>query len=417
MRRGTDLIVGLDVGTAKVAAAIGEWTATGLALRGAGYAPSNGGLSRGVVVDLDATAEAIRQAVREAELRAGVQVHSAFVTVGGDHIRGLDSHGVLRLATREVRAADVAHVLDVAETVALPEEYEVLQVVLRDFVLDGQEGIPAPVGMKGVRLEARAHVLAARSAALRNVCDAVERAEVRVAGVFWSGWAAAEAVLAPEEKQLGVAVLDLGAGTTNFLVYYGGALRFTGALRYAGNHVTSDIAAALETPLPAAEHLKREWGLARAEMADGGEVVEVPGFASRPPRRVERKWLCAVIQARVEEIFELAWQELQKSGLTHLLRAGLVLTGGGTLLPGIERAARHVTGQSLVRIGSAVGTLPEEEREEHAGFFEDPAYTAVLGLLRHGASQGAHSDGAARSRGVVGRGWQRLRGYLAALFE
>ncbi len=415
MGRGAELIVGLDVGTSKVAAVIGQCTPEGLVVRGAGYAPSQGAVDRGVVTDLDAAAQAIRQAIHEAELRADVQVHSTLVTVGGDHIRGLESHGVVSTTRGEVSEADVNRVLRAASAVPLPEDYQVLQVLLRDFVVDDQEGVRSPVEMKGHRLEARVHVLAGRTAAIENLTRAVLRAEIRPLRVLWSGWAAAEAVLSEEEKELGVALLDLGAGTTNVLCYHRGALRFAAALRIGGKHVTQDIAAGLETSPTSAERLKIEWGTALASLVGDEETIEVPSLAQRPPRRVLRRELSRVIQARVEEIIELAWREVRRAGLLPQIRAGVVLTGGGALLPGIVEVVRKETTQSQIRIGDVALGVAEVEADGE-GIVSDTAYTAALGLLREAAAQRVQGSGE-MSSGFVGRSVRWLKSYLGALFE
>lgn len=405
----------MDVGTAKVAVVIGERTAEGVALRGTGFVPLQGGLKRGVVVDLQATASAIQNAIGEAELGAGCQVHSALVTVGGDHIRSFESHGAAPVRGDEVGAADVQRVLDQARAIALPADYQIVQVLLRDFVLDGQEGIQHPLGMSGQRLEARIHVLAGRTASVQNVARACRLANIQPVEIVWSAWAAAEAVLSHEEKELGVAVLDLGAGTTNFLVYHAGSLRFAGALGIGAHHVTRDIAAGLETSLNEAESLKRKWGVASPERVEEEEKIEVPVVGSGAPRLVERRYLAHIIQARLEELIELAWKRIQASGFCPLLRCGLVLTGGGSSLPGTRELASRVTRQP-VRCGSVVFCSDEESGEPPSQSLS-PSFAAALGLVRTACEQRAPARAELRSFGLASRVRERLRNFVGALFE
>lgn len=414
MARRAELVVGLDVGTAKVAVVIGERTAEGVALRATGYVPVQRGLKGGVIIDLEATASAIQNAVGEAEVSASCQVHSALVTVGGGHICSFESHGAVPVRGGEVGAMDVQLVLQKAREVPLPADYQILQLLLRDFVLDGQEGIQNPLGMSGHRLEVRTHVLTGRSASVENVVQACRRASIQPVEIVWSAWAAAEAVLSQEEKELGVVVLDLGAGTTNFLVYHGGSLRFAGAIGIGAHHVTRDVAAGLQTSLAEAENLKRKWGVALPEQVDDEEKIEVPVVGGGSPRLVERRYLAHIIQARVEELIELAWKRVETSGLCPLLRCGVVLTGGGASLAGTADVASRITRQP-VRYGSIA--VREEEAVDPAMHLLHPSFAAALGLVRTACERHALTGIEWRSLRFANRVRERLKSFVSALLE
>lgn len=378
MSKKPEFLVGLDVGTSRVVAAVGELHDSGVSLIGLGTAACEG-LRKGVVVNIDATVHAIEAALKEAELSAAVEIHSVYVDVGGSHIRGLNSHGVVGVREQEVGVEDIERVLDAARAIALPADYDVLHVLSQDFEVDGQGGIRAPLGMSGVRLEARVHVIATAASPARNIVKCCQRAGLHVADLVLAPLAAAEAVLSPEERELGVALVDLGAGTTDVIVFHNGAVRHTAVLALGGNHVTSDIAAGLRTPFRDAEMLKLRSGSVGARAGTRELSVEIPTVGAREARMVSRLELGHIIEARVDEILRFVHAQLEKSGVQSGLASGIVLTGGGALLDGIVPLAERIL-QNPVRIGRPL--LAE------GGVIEasSPDFAAAIGLLQYGAS-------------------------------
>ena len=411
MTKPSDLLVGLDIGTSKVAAVVGEMTDAGLAVLGVGSAPAEG-LRKGVVVDIDATVHAIEQALKEAELAAGCEIHTVVAGVGGGHIRGFNSHGVVGVRGRDVVQADVDRVLEAARAVALPADRDILHVLSQDFVLDGQEGIRAAVGMSGVRLEARVHIITTAISSAQNVIKCCQRTGLHVADLVLEPLAAAEAVLTPEEKDLGVALVDLGAGTTDVLVFDEGSLRHTAVLSVGGNHVTSDIAAGLRTPFRDAEVLKVRSGCALARIVPVDQSVEVPCVGGRTPRLLSRHLLSQIIEARAEEMFGLVKQHIAKAGAEESLAAGIVLTGGSAQLDGIVALAEQVLGMP-VRLGVPVGVVAPNGAAESIG---NPSFAAAVGLVQHGARPNDCGALRADDAPLFHKVRQRLKGWMEVFF-
>jgi cell division protein FtsA len=411
MTKPSDLLVGLDIGTSKVAAVVGEMTDAGLAVLGVGSAPAEG-LRKGVVVDIDATVHAIEQALKEAELAAGCEIHTVVAGVGGGHIRGFNSHGVVGVRGRDVVQADVDRVLEAARAVALPADRDILHVLSQDFVLDGQEGIRAAVGMSGVRLEARVHIITTAISSAQNVIKCCQRTGLHVADLVLEPLAAAEAVLTPEEKDLGVALVDLGAGTTDVLVFDEGSLRHTAVLSVGGNHVTSDIAAGLRTPFRDAEVLKVRSGCALARIVPVDQSVEVPCVGGRTPRLLSRHLLSQIIEARAEEMFNLVKQHIVKAGAEESLAAGIVLTGGSAQLDGIVALAEQVLGMP-VRLGVPVGVVAPNGAAESIG---NPSFAAAVGLVQHGARPNDCGALRADDAPLFHKVRQRLKGWMEVFF-
>ena len=408
MARKPELLVGLDIGTAKVAAVVGELAPSGvLTIVGFGAAPSEG-LRRGVVVNMEATVQAIASAVKEAELRAGCEIHSVFASVGGGQIKGFNSHGVVAIKSGEVVASDVDRVLDAARAVALPTDQDILHVLPQEFVVDGQDGIKEPVGMSGVRLEARVHIVSTPIAAAQNVIKCCQRAGLHVVDLVFAPFAAAEAVLSPEEKELGVAVVEIGAGTTGVLAFANGAVKHTAVLAVGGNHVSSDIAAGLRTPFREAELLKRRHGAALATAVPPVEMVEVPTVGGRAPRELSRRMLAEIIEPRMDEIFALVQRQLIRCGLDSALASGIVLTGGSVMMDGVAGLAERVF-QMPVRLGTPLGC--EGIDETLAG----PAYAAAIGLTRYGAEPRDHLPGLVEDGHLLHRVRRRMVGWLKEL--
>jgi cell division protein FtsA len=412
MARKSELLVGLDIGTSKVATAVGERTDGAPSVLGVGSAPSEG-LRKGVVVNIDATVQAIEQALKEAEVTAGCEIHSVVAGVGGSHIRGFNSHGVVGVKNQEVDQADIDRVLEAARAVALPADRDILHVLPQDFVLDGQDGIRTPLGMSGVRLEARVHIITTAIPCAQNVMKCCERTGLYVADLVLGPLAAAEAVLTPEEKELGVALVDLGGGTTDVLVFHQGTLQHTVVLSIGGNHVTSDIAAGLRTPFREAELLKRRNGCALARSVSRDQSVEVPGVGGRTPRVESRYVLSQIIEARVEEILTLARHQIIKCGFDEGLGSGVVLTGGAAVLDGTLGLAEQVL-QAPVRIGVPPGVNGAGNGAAEPA--NSPSFAAAIGLLHYGAHPRDHVALRGDDARLLGKVRQRLKGWMEAFF-
>jgi cell division protein FtsA len=408
MAKKAELLVGLDIGTSKVAAVVAELVPNGpLSVVGYGAAPSEG-LRRGVVVNMEATVQAIASAVKEAELRAGCEIHSVFASVGGGQIKGFNSHGVVAIKNGEVTPSDVERVLDAARAVALPMDQDILHVLPQEFLVDGQDGIKEPVGMSGVRLEARVHIISTPIASAQNVIKCCQRAGLHVVDLVFAPFAAAETALSPEEKELGVAVVEIGAGTTGLLAFANGAVKHTAVLSVGGNHVSSDIAAGLRTPFREAELLKRRYGAALASAVPASEMVEVPTVGGRAPRELQRRMLAEIVEPRMDEIFALVQRQLIRCGLDTALASGIVLTGGSVVMDGVIGLAERVFNLP-VRLGTPL-TLDGVDDT-----LASPAYAAAAGLTRYGAQPRAHLAGLVDDGHLFNRVRKRMVGWLKEL--
>jgi cell division protein FtsA len=337
-------LVGLDVGTSKVAAVVGEVTdGGGLEIIGLGAAESRG-IRRGTVVNVESAVEAIRKAVEEAELTAGIEIDSVYLALSGAHVKGFNSRGVVAVAgkTREITPDDVRRAIDAARAFALPSGREILNTLPQDYAVDEEEGIGNPIGMTGTRLDVNVHIVTGSSAATQNVTACVNRAGVEVAGMVLGQLSAAEAVLTPDERELGVGIVDIGGGSTAFAVFERGSLWHTGVLPIGGDHMTNDIAVGLRTPVPDAEKVKRRWGCALAAMVGEDETIEVASVGGRKPRIMSRRVLAEVLQPLAERAFHLLWDEIRKAGCEKSLHSGLVLTGGGAVLDGMAEIGEQI---------------------------------------------------------------------------
>jgi cell division protein FtsA len=382
MARRSTQVVGLDIGTTKVCALIAEPSDTGPpTVLGVGSCPSRG-TKRGVVVNIEACVAAIKQAIEEAELQAGTTIDRAFVGIGGPHVRGLNSRGVVAIAGRdhEVSPEDVRRAKDAARAVSIPADSEIFHVLPQQFAVDGHTGIHDPVGMSGARLETDVHIVTASVSAAQNLVNCVNRSGVEVEGMVLEQFAAADAVIAPDEAEMGVALIDVGGGTTSMVIYERGALRHIAVLPTGGEHVTNDIAVGLRTPVPEAERIKRRHGCAMASLIDHEDTIEVPSVGGRKPRVLSRQILCEIIQPRVEEIFSMVGEELKRSGFDRSLHAGIVLTGGGAMLEGIAEIAEDAL-DVPVRMGSPadMGGLSDS--------VATPQFSTAVGLAVFGAKQ------------------------------
>ncbi len=336
-----DLVVGLDIGTSKVMAVVAEVMSDGqLKLAGLGVAPSNG-LKRGVVVNIDATVQSIQQALKEAELMADCKIQRIYTGITGSHIRGLNSHGMVAIRDREVSAADVARVVETAKAINISTDQRLLLVEPQEFIIDGQD-VKEPIGMSGIRLEAKVHIVTGAQSAAENIIKCVRRCGLEVDQLMLNPLASSLSVLTEDERELGVALVDIGAGSTDVAIFTNGAIRHTAVIPIAGDLITSDIAMALRTPTKDAEEIKVENGYAKQLLADPEAQVEVPGLGDRGPRMLSRQALAGVIEPRVEEIFSLVHQVMRESGYEEMLSSGIVLTGGSCIMPGMVELGEDI---------------------------------------------------------------------------
>lgn len=408
------VIAGLDVGTTKVCALIGEVTPTGVDVIGIGQHPSRG-LRKGMVVNIDSTVEAIKRAVREAEQMAGIEIESVYASIGGGHLRGVNSQGVVAVQgrNREVSAADVQRVIEVARDVPLPPDREILHVLTQAFGVDEQDGVREPVGMLGSRLGVEVHLVTGAVAAVQNVVRSVNRAGLTVQDVILQPLASAESVLTPDERELGVVVIDIGGGTTDVVLFREGAVWHTVVIPLGGDHITNDIAVGLRTPPPDAEELKKHYGCAQTALVVEEETVEVPSIGGRKPRVLSRQTLSRIIQARVEEIFTLVARGIAQAGLEDAPTAGVVVTGGATMMEGVPELAESVF-DLPVRPGMPkwVGGLYDH--------VEKPTFATAVGLLLIGARRDRPGllvgVGGADGWPGMGRVVRRVREWVTELF-
>jgi cell division protein FtsA len=369
-----NLIVGLDIGTSKIVALVGEVNASNrIEVIGLGSHPSRG-LKRGVVVNIETTVQSIQQAIEEAELMAGCQIHSAYTGIAGNHIRSLNSHGIVAIRDIEVTQSDVERVIDAARAVAIPADQKILHVLPQEFIIDHQEGIREPIGMSGVRLEARVHLVTGALSAAQNIQKCVKRCGIEVSDMVLQQLASSYAVLTDDEKELGICLVDIGAGTTDIAVFIEGAIRHTAVIPIAGDQVTNDIAVALRTPTQNAEEIKLKHGCAVVDLAHAEQTVEVPGVGDRPRRRLTKRALAEVIEPRYEELFRLVQAELRRSGFEENIAAGIVLTGGAAQIPGALDLAENIF-RIPVRLGIPQGVTGLTE------VINNPIYATSVGLL------------------------------------
>jgi len=412
MARNEGLIVGLDIGTTKICVIVAERTANGVDIVGIGTHPSRG-LRKGVVVDIDATVQSIKSAVEEAELMADCEITSVYAGIAGSHIRGINSHGVVAVKDREVRDSDVKRVIDAAKAVAIPMDREVIHVIPQEFIIDDQDGIREPLGMSGVRLEAKIHIVTAAVTSAQNVVKCANKAGLDVVDIVLEPLASSQAVLANDERDLGVCMIDIGGGTTDIAVFQDGSIKNTAVLGLGGYHLTNDIAVGMRTPFDEAERIKKKFGVASPRYLASDDIISVPSVGGRRPREVSRKILCEIVEPRVEEILSLARQEIAKAGLEDKIPSGVVLTGGASALAGLPELAEEIF-EAPVRRGSPtqIGGLQDVVRS--------PMYATGVGLVVFGHMQRKpHSSSRFRIRddSIFGRVKQRMRDWFYGEFE
>jgi cell division protein FtsA len=372
------LIVGLDIGTSKVVAIVGEVTSNGtIKVVGLGSHPSRG-LKKGVVVNIESTVQSIQRAIEEAELMAGCQIHSVYAGIAGSHIRSMNSHGIVAIKDREVAQTDIERVLDAAKAVAIPADQRILHVLPQEYVIDLQEGIKEPIGMAGVRLEAKVHMVSGALNAAQNIEKCVMRCGLDIDDIILEQLASSYAVLTSDEKELGVCMVDIGGGTTDIAIFTEGSIRHTGVIPIAGDQVTNDIAMALRTPTQHAEEIKIKYACALTQLAGPDELIKVPSVGERPPRNLSRQALAEVVEPRYEELFTLIQAELRRSGFEDMIAAGIVLTGGTSKMEGVVELAEEIF-HVPVRLAKPLGV------EGLSDVVDNPIYATSVGLLIYGA--------------------------------
>lgn len=408
-KESKNMLVGLDIGTSKIVAIVAEVLEDGqLNIVGMGQTPSRG-LKRGMVVNIESTVQAIQRALEEAELMADCKVHEVFTGIAGSHIKSVNSHGMVAIKDREVTQMDIDRVIETARAVSIPPDHQVLHILTQEYSIDGQEGVREPLGMSGVRLEAKVHIVTGAVSAAQNVTKCVRRCGLEVSDLVLQPMASAIAVLSEDEKELGVCLIDIGGGTTDIAVYANGAIRHTAVIPIAGDQITNDIAMALRTPTKEAEDIKIQHAVALVNLADPGQMIEVPGVGERGPRQMSRATLAEVVEPRVEELFQLVQQELRRSGFEELLSSGMVLTGGASLMPGMVELAEEVF-HMPVRIGvpKYVGGLAE--------VVKTPRFSTGVGLLLFGKDQIQTLSGSKVSSSRIGQTFSRMKAWFAGNF-
>jgi len=404
-----DLIVGLDIGTSKVVAIVGELRADGeLNIVGLGSHPSRG-LKKGVVINIESTVQSIQRAVEEAELMAGCQIHSVYAGIAGSHIRSLNSHGIVAIRDREVTQGDVERVIDAARAVAIPADQKILHVLPQEFVIDNQEGIREPIGMSGVRLEAKVHLVTGAVSAAQNIVKCVKRCNLEVDDIILEQLASSHSVLTDDEKGLGVCLVDIGGGTTDIAIFTDGSIRHTAVIPIAGDQVTNDIAVALRTPTQHAEEIKIKYACALTQLAMADETIEVPSVGERAPRRLARQTLAEVVEPRYEELLNLVQAELRRSGFEDLIAAGVVMTGGSAKMEGVIELAEEIF-HAPVRLGvpQYVTGLVDVVR--------NPIYATGVGLLLFGQKHRGRHKLPGLMGGEGGSVWERMKGWFRGNF-
>lgn len=392
MANKSNLLVGLDIGTTNIAVVVGQLNPQGgLDVIGVGVSPSRG-LRKGVVINIEATVESISKAIAQAETMAGCEINSVFAAISGSHIKGFNSHGIVGVKNREVSRQDIAKVIEAAEAVAIPMDREVLHVLPQEFIIDDQDGIREPLGISGVRLEAKVHIVTGAVASAQNIVKCANRCGITVNDIVLASLASGRACVTPEEQELGVCLLDIGGGTTDLTVYHGGAVKHTTVLSVGGAHITNDIAAGLRTPTAAAEEIKCKHGAALVSLVNKDDTLEVPSTGGRTPRILSKLVLSEIIEPRVTEIFSLVQRDLVKAGMEDYLTSGLVLTGGTANLSGIRQVAEQVFNLP-VRIASPTGVGGLSD------LVKAPEYSTAVGLILWGAFSSSDSKSLASGSG------------------
>ena len=408
-RDSKKLLVGLDIGTSKIAAIVAEIKSEGgFEIIGMGSHPSRG-LKKGVVVNIETTVNAIQRALEEAELMADCKIHEVHTGIAGSHIRSFNSQGMVAIKDQEVTQADIARAVDTARAVQIPNDQQILHVLNQEFIVDGQEDVREPLGMSGVRLEVKVHIVTGAVSSAQNIVKCVRRCGLEVRDLVLQPLASALAVISDDEKDLGVALMDVGGGTTDLVVYTHGAIRHTAVIPIAGDQITNDIAMALRTPTKDAEDIKERHGCALSQLADPNDMVDVPGLGDREPRQMSRKTLAEVIEPRVEELYSLVQTELRRSGYEELLSAGVVITGGSSVMRGMIELGEEIF-HMPVRVGYPAYTGALAETVCH------PRHATGVGLLLAGMQQHRNRELARMNANSFQQVLERMKSWFTGNF-
>jgi cell division protein FtsA len=402
------LVVGLDIGTTKICTVVGEVEDGQVNIIGLGTHPSKG-LRKGVVINIESTVHSIKKAVEEAELMAGVHITSVYAGIAGGHIRGINSHGVIAVKNREIGPNDVKRVIDAASAVAIPMDREVIHIIPQEFIVDDQDGIKDPVGMSGVRLEGRVHIVTGAITSAQNIIKCANRAGLDVDDIVLEQLGSSEAVLTPEERELGVAIVDIGGGTTDLVIFSSGSIKHTSVFSLAGNHITSDISMGLRTPGEEAEKIKLRYGCAVASLVRKDETIEVPSVGGRKPRILSRQTLAEIIEPRVEEILSLVHNEVARTGYGNLIASGMILTGGSAIMEGMPELAEQIF-NIPVRRGTPIGIGGLVD------LVNSPMYATGVGLVLYGSRNTVQSRFKKGEGNIFSKVTHRMKEWIGEFF-
>lgn len=408
MGKKDSLVVGLDIGTTKICTVVGEIVDGQVQIIGLGTHPSKG-LRKGVVVNIESTVQSIKKAVEEAELMADCHITSVYAGIAGGHIKGINSHGIIAIKNKEITSNDVRRVIDAASAVAIPMDREIIHVLPQEFIVDGQDGIKDPVGMSGIRLEGKVHIVTGAITSAQNIIKCANRAGLDVADIVLEQLGSSEAVLTPEEKELGAAIIDIGGGTTDLVIFSNGSIKHTAVFSLAGNHITHDISIGLRTPIEEAEKIKIRYGCALTSMVRKDETIEVPSVGGRKPRVLSRQTLAEIIEPRVEEILTLVHEEVVRMGYSNLIPAGVILTGGSAILEGVPELTEQIFNLPVRRgIPTGIGGLVD--------LVSSPIYATGVGLVLYGSRNRAKSRFRVGEENIFSKVTHRMREWIGEFF-
>ena len=408
MGKRDPFVVGLDIGTTKICAVVGEVVGGQVNIIGLGTYPSKG-LRKGVVINIESTVQSIKKAIEEAELMAGCHITSVYAGIAGGHIKGINSHGVIAVKNREIGPNDVKRVIDAASAVAIPMDREVIHIIPQEFVVDDQDGIKDPVGMSGVRLEGRVHIITGAITSAQNIIKCANRAGLDVDDIVLEQLGSSDAVLTPEEKELGVAIIDIGGGTTDLVIFANGSIKHTAVISLAGSHITSDISMGLRTPIEEAEKIKKRYGCSLTSMVRKDETIEVPSVGGRKPRILSRQTLTEIIEPRVEEILTLVHDEVLRTDYANLIASGVILTGGSAILEGVPELAEQIFNLP-VRRGTPIGI---------GGLIDlvsSPIYATGVGLVLYGSRNMSQSRFKVGENNIFSKVTHRMKEWIGEFF-
>ena len=404
-----DYLVGIDIGTSKVVTLVGEMTSDGrLNVIGFGSHPSQG-LKRGVVVNIESTVQSIQRSVEDADLMAGCEIYSAYTGIAGSHIRSINSHGIVAIRDHEVSQNDVDRVIDAAKAIAIPADQKILHVLPQEFIIDNQDSIREPVGMSGVRLEAKVHIVTGAVSAAQNIVKCMKRCGLAASDIVLEQFASSQSILSDDEKELGVCMIDIGGGTSDIAIFTDGAIRHTAVIPIAGDQVTNDIAIALRTPTRNAEEIKIKYGCALQDLVDTNQMIDIPTIGDKVGRRLPQRALAEVVEARYEELFTLALTELRRSGLEEFIAAGIVLTGGASKIHGAQELAERIF-KVPVRIGKPNNVTGLSD------IIQNPVYATGVGLLVYGLRQRQNQREIVLNQPSIKGLWSRMKSWFQGNF-